>query len=122
MSRVTSVPIPCNFYCCRFAEAHNCADMLTTAVTYVQNHFPHICQEEEFLDLPKDQLVSFLSSEHLRVDSEFQVSSSLPRSFYTLLSNGWFQNVYYVEMNIETNNLKTATLVRNVSIPDYSIS
>lgn len=96
--------------------------MLTTAVTYVQNHFPHICQEEEFLDLPKDQLVSFLSSEHLRVDSEFQVSSSLPRSFYTSLSNRWFQNVYYVEMNIETNHLKTATLVRNVPILDYSIS
>ncbi|XP_046686413.1 actin-binding protein IPP-like [Homalodisca vitripennis] len=57
----------------RFADAHNCAEMRTTALNYIQNHFPHIYQEEEFLELPKDQLVFFLSSEHLRVDSEFQV-------------------------------------------------
>ncbi|XP_054272226.1 actin-binding protein IPP-like [Macrosteles quadrilineatus] len=57
----------------RFADAHNCGDMRATALDYIQNHFPHICLEEEFLDLPKDQLVFFLSSELLRVDSEYQV-------------------------------------------------
>lgn len=57
----------------RFAEGHNCEDLAKAALDYIQKHFPRICLEEEFYDLPKDQLIYFLSSEHLRVDSEFQV-------------------------------------------------
>lgn len=57
----------------RFAEGHNCEDLAKAALDYIQKNFPRICLEEEFYDLPKDQLIYFLSSEHLRVDSEFQV-------------------------------------------------
>lgn len=58
----------------RFSEGHHCTELKNAAVNFIQSQFPLICQEEEFYDLPKDQLVKFLSSEHLRVDSEFQVS------------------------------------------------
>jgi hypothetical protein len=44
------------------------------AIEFIQLHFPQICNEEEFFELPKDLLTKFLSSEHLRVDTEFQVS------------------------------------------------
>jgi hypothetical protein len=47
------------------------------AVEFIQLHFPQICSEEEFFELPKDLLTKFLSSEHLRVDTEFQVSIML---------------------------------------------
>ncbi|XP_011500477.1 PREDICTED: actin-binding protein IPP [Ceratosolen solmsi marchali] len=57
----------------RFAETHNCADLLETALRFIQINFPRVSQEEEFLDLPKEHLVSFLSSENIHIDTEFQV-------------------------------------------------
>lgn len=57
----------------RFSEGHHCTELKNAAVDFIQCNFPIICQEEEFFDLPMEQLVKFLSSEHLRVDSEFQV-------------------------------------------------
>ena len=45
------------------------------AVEFIQLHFPQICSEEEFFELPKELLTKFLSSEHLRVDTEFQVGA-----------------------------------------------
>ncbi|KAJ9589788.1 hypothetical protein L9F63_027953, partial [Diploptera punctata] len=59
----------------RFAEGHNCEELANSAVEFIQLHFPQICNEEEFFELPKDLLTKFLSSEHLRVDTEFQVFS-----------------------------------------------
>lgn len=38
-----------------------------------------MCLEDEWLELPKEQLVKFLTSEKLRVDSEFQVFSAAVR-------------------------------------------
>lgn len=57
----------------RFAELHNCKKLKTVALQYIQSYFPQISDEDEIYDLPKDQMVKFLSSEHLQVDSEFQV-------------------------------------------------
>jgi hypothetical protein len=57
----------------RFAEGHNCEELANMAVEFIQLHFPQICSEEEFFELPKELLTKFLSSEHLRVDTEFQV-------------------------------------------------
>ena len=59
----------------RFAEGHNCEELANMAVEFIQLHFPQICSEEEFFELPKELLTKFLSSEHLRVDTEFQVGA-----------------------------------------------
>ncbi len=63
---------------CRFAEGHNCENLEKVALSYVHRHFPQVCESEEFLDTPKDIVVQFFESEHVKVDSEFQVSG--PRS------------------------------------------
>jgi actin-binding protein IPP len=60
-----------HFY--RFAEAHNRIDLLETALRFIEVNFPQVSQEEEFLDLPKEHLVSFLGSENIHIDTEFQV-------------------------------------------------
>ncbi|KAK0160479.1 hypothetical protein PV328_007887 [Microctonus aethiopoides] len=57
----------------RFAEAHNRLDLMETALRFIEVNFPQVSQEEEFLDLPKEYLVHFLSSEYIHVDTEFQV-------------------------------------------------
>lgn len=57
----------------RFAEAHNRLDLLETALRFIEVNFPQVSQEEEFLDLPKEYLVHFLSSEYIHIDTEFQV-------------------------------------------------
>lgn len=57
----------------RFAEAHNRVDLLETALRFIEVNFPRVSQEEEFLDLPKEHLVHFLSSENIHIDTEFQV-------------------------------------------------
>lgn len=57
----------------RFADGHNCEELATKAIEYIHTHFPQICAEDEIYELPKDQFTKFLTSEDLRVDSEFQV-------------------------------------------------
>ncbi|KAL7293115.1 hypothetical protein TKK_0013268 [Trichogramma kaykai] len=57
----------------RFAEVHNRMDLLETALRFIEINFPQVVQEEEFLDLPKEQLVKFISSEKIHIDTEFQV-------------------------------------------------
>ncbi|KAI4461309.1 kelch protein [Holotrichia oblita] len=57
----------------RFAEAHNCTELMTASYEFILNNFPQVCNEDEIYDLPKDQIIKFLSSEHVKVDSEFQV-------------------------------------------------
>lgn len=57
----------------RLAEAHNRLDLLETALRFIQVNFPQVSQEEEFLDLPKEHLVHFLSSDYIHIDTEFQV-------------------------------------------------
>nr|CAD7443081.1 unnamed protein product [Timema bartmani] len=62
-----------------FADGHNCEELASVAIDFIQSHFPQICNEEEFFELPKDLLTKFLSSEHLRVDTEFQVFQAAMR-------------------------------------------
>lgn len=57
----------------RFSEGHNCLELATAAVDYINSHFPRVSVEDEFYELPKDQLTRFLASEDLVVDTEFQV-------------------------------------------------
>jgi len=60
----------------RFAEGHSCEVLEKSALGYVQRHFPEVCESEEYLECPKNIVISFLESEKLKVDSEFQVSDS----------------------------------------------
>ncbi|XP_076675062.1 actin-binding protein IPP isoform X1 [Andrena cerasifolii] len=57
----------------RFAEAHNRLNLLETALRFIHVNFPQVSLEEEFLDLPKEHLVNFLSSDYIHIDTEFQV-------------------------------------------------
>ncbi|KAK3929229.1 Actin-binding protein IPP [Frankliniella fusca] len=63
----------------RFAEGHNCLELATSAVDYINSHFPEVSIEDEFYELPKEQLTRFLASEDLVVDTEFQVFQSAIR-------------------------------------------
>lgn len=57
----------------RFCEGHHLAEMKMAARDYIYQNFPEVTKGEEYLDTPKEILISFLQSEDLRVDSEFQV-------------------------------------------------
>lgn len=57
----------------RFGEAHNAKELTNASIQYIQAHFPEVCNEDELYELPKELIIKFLSSEYLRVDSEFQV-------------------------------------------------
>ncbi|KAL9706748.1 hypothetical protein quinque_010266 [Culex quinquefasciatus] len=58
----------------RFAEAHNCRQLAETAATYVYTNFPKVAlDEDELLEIPHTLLMKVISSESLRVDTEYQV-------------------------------------------------
>jgi len=57
----------------RFASDHNCLLLKEAALRYVFTNFVQVSLEEEFLDVPKEIIVKILSSEDLRVDTEYQV-------------------------------------------------
>lgn len=63
------------YFTIRFADVHNFMDLAKSALEFIQNNFPLICKEEEFLELPKKYILELLSSEYLHVDSEVQVSA-----------------------------------------------
>ncbi|CAH0394185.1 unnamed protein product [Bemisia tabaci] len=60
----------------RFAETHNWVDLMNTSQNFINENFPEVCVEDEFHELPKNLLLKFLSSESLKVDSEYQVFSA----------------------------------------------
>lgn len=57
----------------RFASDHNCMALKDAAMKYIHEHFNEISKEDEFCGIARDMLIDFLSSEYLRVDSEYQV-------------------------------------------------
>lgn len=57
----------------RFCEAHNCIQLANEALEHVQANWNVVATGEELLELPLQQLVTLLSSEQLKVDSEAQV-------------------------------------------------
>ncbi|XP_064605185.1 actin-binding protein IPP-like [Liolophura sinensis] len=58
------------------ADAHGCIPLKTAAETYIHSHFVKVCHCKEFKRLPKDVLIHLLHSEHLHIDTEFQVFAS----------------------------------------------
>lgn len=63
----------------RFAELHNCRTLRDAALQFVQSCFPQVLCEDEIYELPKEQMIGLLASEHLQVDSEFQVFQAAVR-------------------------------------------
>lgn len=63
----------------RFAELHNWKKLKIAALHFIQSYFPQIINEDELYELSKDQIIKFLLSENLQVDSEFQVFQAAMR-------------------------------------------
>ena len=57
----------------RFAEGHNIEGLRDIALNFIHDNFYLVSGEEEFLEVNKELLCEFISSEYLRVDSEYQV-------------------------------------------------
>lgn len=56
-----------------FADAHSCVDLALVAEAFIHSQFLEVTKEEEYFNLPKNILIKFLTSENLKVESEFQV-------------------------------------------------
>lgn len=63
----------------RFAELHNFRMLRDSALQFIQSYFPQVLCEDEIYELPKEQMIELLASEHLQVDSEFQVFQAAVR-------------------------------------------
>ncbi|KAJ0180508.1 hypothetical protein K1T71_003912 [Dendrolimus kikuchii] len=63
----------------RFAEAHNCIELAKEALDHAQANWNVVANGDELLELPLNQLVTLLSSEQLKVESEAQVLYSALR-------------------------------------------
>lgn len=59
----------------RFAEAHNCKELAESANGFINSHFPEVAEHDEILEVSQQMLSRLISSELIRVDSEFQVFS-----------------------------------------------
>jgi len=57
----------------RFADGHNIEGLRGIALTFIHDNFYSVSLEEEFQELEMELLCQFISSEYLRVDSEYQV-------------------------------------------------
>ncbi|RWS30991.1 kelch-like protein diablo [Leptotrombidium deliense] len=60
-----------------FADTHSCQELLMYADKYTQDRFQEVIDSEEFLLLPKKQLVDIISSDELNVRSEEQVYNAI---------------------------------------------
>ena len=56
------------------SEALNLTDLHRSTKFYVESHFREISEEAEFLDLRYELILKLLSSEHLYIDNEREVS------------------------------------------------
>ena len=57
----------------RFAEGHNIEGLRDISLNFIHDNFYLVSCEEEFFEINKELLCEFISSEYLRVDSEYQV-------------------------------------------------
>ncbi|XP_078702857.1 kelch-like protein diablo [Branchiostoma floridae x Branchiostoma belcheri] len=53
-----------------FAGTRGCFDLKNTADMFTQQRFEEVCQHEEFLQLPKEQLINLIERDHLNVKQE----------------------------------------------------
>ena len=65
-----------------FAELHNCKSLLRLCTRFSMDNFEEIVQCEEFLHLPSDQLIDFISHDDVRVSGEEQVYKAVLQWVY----------------------------------------
>uniref|UniRef100_T2MIA6 Kelch-like protein 2 n=1 Tax=Hydra vulgaris TaxID=6087 RepID=T2MIA6_HYDVU len=61
----------------RFADVHNCKELVSAAHLYTEQFFSEVATSEEFLQLENHQLIDFISSDRLKVSSEENVFESV---------------------------------------------
>nr|XP_020844630.1 kelch-like protein 30 isoform X2 [Phascolarctos cinereus] len=64
---------------CDFGERHGCQEVSSKAWSFLQENFEAVSQEEEFLQLPKDRLATYLANELLQVREEQSRAEALLR-------------------------------------------
>ena len=65
-----------------FAELHSCKSLLQLCTKFAAEHFEEIVRCEEFLCLPNDQLIDFISRDEVRVSCEEQVYKAVLQWVY----------------------------------------
>ena len=56
-----------------FADQYMCSSLVEAANKYIQNNFRGVAQSQDFLALPKSDILEILSRDELYVNSEEQV-------------------------------------------------
>lgn len=56
-----------------FADTHHCSELLNISSTYCAQHFEEVASNEEFKNLPYDQLKEIIKSDELNVSCEEEV-------------------------------------------------
>jgi len=99
MLQLNEVVEGCSMYLCRelhpsnalgilrFAEAHSCKELADSANSFINSHFPEVAEQEEILEISSQMFSRVISSELIRVDSEFQVFSAAMRWIKHEVSN-----------------------------------
>lgn len=99
MLQLTEVVDACSTYLCRelhasnaigilrFAECHNCQELSESASAFINSHFPEIAEQDEILEISSQMFSRLISSEMIRVDSEYQVFSAAMRWIKHEISN-----------------------------------
>jgi actin-binding protein IPP len=71
----------------KFAETHNAKPLADSASAFINSHFPDIIENEEILEVSSQMFSRLISSEMIRVDSEYQVFQACMRWIKHEISN-----------------------------------
>uniref|UniRef100_A0A663LNQ8 Kelch like family member 30 n=1 Tax=Athene cunicularia TaxID=194338 RepID=A0A663LNQ8_ATHCN len=64
---------------CEFGESHGCPEVSSKAWSFLQENFEAISQQEEFLQLSKERLATYLSNDQLQVQEEQSLAEAVLR-------------------------------------------
>lgn len=110
-----------------FAELHNCKSLLQLCTEFAMEHFEEIVQCEEFLQLPSDQLIDFISRDKVRVSCEEQVYKAvLQWVYHDIESRGeYFREILghvrlpFVSFDFLSEHVEQEHLIRENQCQDY---
>ncbi|NWX89322.1 KLH30 protein, partial [Nothoprocta ornata] len=64
---------------CEFGESHGCPEVSSKAWSFLQENFEAVSQQEEFLQLSKERLATYLSKDQLQVQEEQSLAEAVLR-------------------------------------------
>ncbi|NXD15236.1 KLH30 protein, partial [Nothocercus nigrocapillus] len=64
---------------CEFGESHGCPEVSSKAWAFLQENFEAVSQQEEFLQLSKERLATYLSKDQLQVQEEQSLAEAVLR-------------------------------------------